>query len=176
MEIANDDSTIFPRFVAVDAFFPSAFLLFCHSENNATVLNLLSLFNSILNGVSVCAGDTALLAKSRKDVRGEFLFGPAIVGALSRTQTLAHRTDATVLVPRRDEKPPCPEYRDLFRFLYKAKRYFFSASMTTCIADIKVKLPVIVNGVVSQAIDKFLSDLLLPRVYDEIKSKRGENI
>lgn len=47
--------------------------------------------------------------------------------------------------------------------------------MTKRIADVTVKLPVVVDGVVENII-KFLADLLLHHLYLELKSKRGDDI
>lgn len=145
----------------VNAFFPCAFLLFCNSEDNSTILALLSLLNLLLNGVQVLTDDITSLAKSRTDSRGAALFGPAFVGALRRTQRIAHRIEAPVVVPRRDGKASRAEYRDLFRGLDVASRGLFAATMTTFIADATVKLPVVVDDVYDTVIDKSLAYLPL---------------
>ena len=89
----------------------------------------------------VLNGDIATLAKTRTDSRGACLFGSAIVGALRRTQNVAHRTGATAVRPRRDGGPPREEQPNLYRGLEKAQRDFFAAAMTKCISDVAVKLP-----------------------------------
>ena len=94
--LARDHGIINSRFVAVDAFFPHAFLIFCRADDNPTMLTLFSLLHHLLNGVRVLTSDIATLAKSRTDSRVACLFGPAIVGALRRTQNVAHRIGATV--------------------------------------------------------------------------------
>ena len=174
--LARDHGIITPRFVAVDAFFPHAFLLFCKAEDNPIMLTLFSLLSRLLNGMRVLNGDIATLSKTRMDDQGECLFGPAIVGALRRTQNVAHRIGATVVRPRRDGGPPREEHLDLFRGLDKAQRDFFAAAMTKCIADVAVKLPAVVDGVVDTDIDKCLADLLPPHIYSALKAKRSDNI
>lgn len=48
--------------------------------------------------------------------------------------------------------------------------------MTKCIANDAVKIPIDLYGVVDSVTEKFLSDLLPPHVYVELKAKRGNNI
>lgn len=79
-----------PHFVVVDSFFPRCIFLFCHSKNNPAILTLLSLLNSLLNGVLFLTDDIATLAKARNDIRGAILFFLAFVGALRRTQIPTH--------------------------------------------------------------------------------------
>ena len=79
------------------------------------MLTLFSILHHLLNGVRVLTSDIATLAKTRADSRGACLFGPAIIDALRRTQDVAHRIGATVLMPRRDGGPPRAEHLDLFR-------------------------------------------------------------
>lgn len=99
--LAREHGIICPRFVATDTFFPFAFLMFFHFGDNPTILSILSLVNSLLNGVHVLSNDIVELAKSHSDNRGANLFGLAIIGALRRTHTVAHRIGATVMAPRR---------------------------------------------------------------------------
>lgn len=68
--------------------------------------------------------DIASLAKTRTDSRVASLFGPAIVGVLRRTNTVAHRIGAMVMAPRHDGSAPREEYLDLFVGLDKANRDF----------------------------------------------------
>lgn len=164
------------RFVTVDALFSSDFLLFCHFECKPNIINILSLFNTLLNGVRVYADDIATLTNSRNDELGECLFRPVIVGALRWTQKVAHRIEKSVLVPLCDGSAPRADYRYLFRYLDKANRDFFAAFMNNFIVDFAVKLPFVVDGNVYNVMDKFLSDLLPPHVYTELKAKRGDNI
>ena len=75
--LARDHGIITPRFVAVDALFPHAFLIFCRADDNPTILTLLSLLHHLLNGVRVLTSDIATLAKSRTDCRGACFFRPS---------------------------------------------------------------------------------------------------
>lgn len=79
------------------------------------------------------------------------------------------------MVPRRDVKAPRAEYRNLFRGLEVANKDLFAAAITKCITDVAVKLSVIVDGVFSIVIDKFLADLLPHHVYLKLNAKRGDN-
>lgn len=50
-ELAGEHGMIFPRFVAIDAFFLFVFLLFYHYEYKPTFLTLLFLLKVLLPGV-----------------------------------------------------------------------------------------------------------------------------
>lgn len=60
---ASERGMTCPQFFAVDSFFLCAFLLFCHYEDSAANLTLLSLLLSPLNGVSVLTDDISTLTK-----------------------------------------------------------------------------------------------------------------
>lgn len=155
---------IFPRFDSVYFFFPFAFLIICHSEYNTTILSLLFLLDALLKGVRVLTENISTVAKlgvlMHTESRGSNLFGPAIVGALRRTQAITHCIHATVLFSRRDGKAPRAEYWDFFRGLDISNRDFFATAITKCIDDVTVKLPVVVCGVMDKIMDNFLSNLL----------------
>ena len=89
--VVRDHGIITPRFVAVDAFFPHAFLVFCRAEDNPTMLTLFSLLSHLLNGVRVLTSDIATLAKTRTDIHGTFL---------SLAPCAGPRTSPTASAPR----------------------------------------------------------------------------
>lgn len=82
VRLARERGMSFPRFVKVDSFLPCVFLFFCHSEDNPEILTLLSLLNSLFNGVQVLTDDIAFLSKARSDSRGEVLFVLSLVREL----------------------------------------------------------------------------------------------
>lgn len=176
VKLASEREMSCPRFVAVDSFLPCAFLVFCHSEDIPAIFTVLSLLLSLFNGVRVLTDDIVFLAKARRDSRGLSLFGLAFVGFLRCTQSLAHRIGATVVAPRRDEKAPRADYRDLFRRLDAANLDFFAVAMAKCIDVVAVKLHGVFDDIVDNIIDKFLVNQLLHHVYLNLKVKRGDGI
>lgn len=102
VKLCRERGMICPRFVAVDSFFPCAFLFLCYSKNNPTIPILLSLLNALLNGVRVLTEYIATFSKARTDSRGLSLLGLNIIGALCRKLTLFLRMGETVVVLRRD--------------------------------------------------------------------------
>lgn len=114
VKLASERGMSCLRFVAVNAFLPCAFLLFCHFEHNPSILTLLFFLNSLLNGVRFLTDDIIVFTKTRKDSRGATLLVQALFDALRSGHLLAHRIGATFTVPRPDGKAPRAEYRHLF--------------------------------------------------------------
>lgn len=55
------------------------------------------------------------------------------------------------MMPRYDGNSPSVEYLDLLRDLDKANSDFFATEMKKCSADVAVKLPDVVDGVVQSS-------------------------
>lgn len=110
VNLATECDVIFPRFIAVNSFFPCAFLLFCHSENNSTILTLLSPLNSLLSGVRLLTKDIATLAEAHTDCRARACsarFVPESERSTERRSSLtAFKGDGSGSTSRRQSAAP----------------------------------------------------------------------